>query len=345
MDQQFLFTMLDEMSVSGHEIPLQKKVIAHMQPYCDQVLTDMTGNVICALNPEAEFKVMLAGHVDEIGLVVTQIQDDGLVRVAESGGIEPSTYPGHQVVIHGYAKKVYGVVIHSEEVDKAELKASELHIDIGAKDRAEAKKWIREGDPVHLNTYHQLMENGRLSARAVDDRAGVFIVMEALKRARELGCRIGVYSASTVGEETNSRGAYWAGSRIRPDMAIVVDVTYAQDYPGAKPQETGFVELGKGPVICNGALSHRKVNDLLMACAEKAGIPYQMEAAAGKTYTDADILHFTGQGVVTALVSLPLRYMHTPGEMCALSDVENTIELLAQFLCAINADTDLDPFH
>lgn len=345
MNKEFLYSLLDSMSVSGHEIELQKTVIAEMTPHCDKILTDYTGNVISVLNPDAPFKVLLTGHIDEIGLIVTHIQDNGLLRVARSGGIYPSTYPGHSVVVHGYAEIVYGTVIHSKETEKAELKAGDLYIDIGAKDAADARKYVQEGDPIHLNTYHQEMLNGFLSARAIDDRGGAFIVLEALKRAREKGCRIGVYAATTVGEETTMRGAYWAGSAIQPDVAIAVDVTFAKDYPGTDPKESGNVRLGGGPVLCNSSIASKKVNGLLKTCAKNAGIPYQMESYMGMTHTDADKIHFSGTGVVTTLVSLPLRYMHSPSEVCHLDDIENSIELLSEFLCHISEDTDLDPFH
>ena len=345
MNKEFLYTLLDSMSVSGHEISLQKKVIAEMQPHCHEIRTDHTGNVISILNPDAPFKVMLAAHIDEIGLIVTHIQENGLLRVAKSGGIYTRTYPGHQVVIHGCSGAVYGVVVNNKDLDKTELKPGDLHIDIGARDAADARKFVQEGDPVHLNTYHQEMINGLLSARAVDDRGCAFIILEALKRAKERGCQIGVYAATTVGEETTMRGAHWAGNGILPNVAIAVDVTYAQDYPGTNPQESGKVELGKGPVLCNSSISNRKVNALLKQCAADREIPYQVESFIGRTGTDADKLHLAGSGVVTALVSLPLRYMHSPSEVCHLDDVENAIELLSEFLCRISADTDLDPFH
>lgn len=344
MNKKFLYTLLDSMSVSGHEISLQKKVIAEMTPHCDEIRTDCTGNVICVLNPGASFKVLLAGHIDEIGLIVTHIQEDGLLRVAKAGGIYPAVYPGHQVVVHGYAQTVYGAVVHARGTEKQELKDSDLIIDIGAKDAADARQYVQEGDPVHLNTYHQEMLNSHLCARAIDDRGGAFIVLEALKRAKEKGCRIGVYAATTVGEETTMRGAHWAGSAVAPNVAIAVDVTYAQDYPGANPQESGNVKLGGGPVICNSSMANRKVNDLLKACAREKGIPYQMESFIGRTGTDADKIHFTGSGVVTALLSLPLRYMHSPSEVCHLADIENSIELLAEFLCRVSEETSLDPF-
>lgn len=345
MNKEFLYTLLDSMSVSGHEISLQKKVIAEMTPYCDKILTDYTGNVISVLNPDADFKVMLAGHIDEIGLIITHIQGDGLLKVAKAGGIRARMYPGHQVVIHGEKGPVYGVVINSKAMNKADLEASDLYIDIGAKDSQDARQYVQEGDPVHLNTYHQELQNGYLSARAIDDRGGAFIILEALKRAKDRGCAIGVYAATTVGEETTMRGAHWAGSSIMPNVAIAVDVTYAQDYPGTSPEESGNVKLGKGPVICNSSIANKKVNALLKTCAQDRQIPYQVESFIGRTGTDADKIHTAGTGVTTALLSLPLRYMHSPSEVCHMDDIENAIELLAEFLCRVDAQTDFDPFH
>ena len=343
MNQEFLFEMLDTMSVSGHEIGLQKKVIKEMTPYADQIRTDKTGNVICVLNPEADFKVLLAGHIDEIGLIVTHIRADGLLKVAKAGGIRAHAYPGHQVMIHHGENVIAGVVILNDAM-KGDIKDKDLYIDIGAKDADDARKYVEEGDPVHLNTYHLPLQNDLLCARAIDDRGGAFIVLEALKKAKEMGCQIGVYAATTVGEETTMRGAYWAASTVKPDVAIAVDVTYAQDYPGTDPAESGDVKLGAGPVICNSSVANKKVNDLLKQCARENDIPYQLESFLGRTGTDADKMHQTGEGLVTALLSLPLRYMHSPSEVCHLSDIKHTINLLASFLCTINGTTNIDPF-
>ena len=160
-----------------------------------------------------------------------------------------------------------------------------------------------------------------------------------------MGCSVGVYAATTVGEETTGRGSHWVGSAIRPDVAIVTDVTFASDYPGVDAKQSGEVKLGCGGVLCNSSIGSRKVNDLLKAVAKEHNIPYQIESYMGRTYTDADNLHVTGTGVVTALLSLPLRYMHCPSEVCHMDDIENCIELLAQFLCSIDGSIDLDPFH
>ena len=255
-------------------------------------------------------------------------------------------------IAHGFVKsidiseaeKVPGVVILNEAMTKGDIKDKDLYIDIGAKDAADASKYVEAGDPVHLHTYHLPLHNDLLCARGIDDRGGAFIVLEALKKAREMGCKIGVYVATTVGEETTMRGAYWAASRVKPDVAIAVDVTYAQDYPGTDPAESGDVKLGAGPVICNSSIANKKVNELLKACAKEKDIPYQIESFLGRTGTDADKMHQSGEGVVTALLSLPLRYMHSPSEVCHFSDIEYAINLLAAFLCTVNSDTNLDPF-
>ncbi len=344
MNKDFLYTLLDSMSVSGYEIPLQKKVIEEMTPYCDKIMTDYTGNVTSVLNPDAPFKVMLSAHIDEIGLIVTHIQGDGMLKVGRVGGIRPHVYPGHQVVVYGYNQTVFGTVVNNSDMGKGDLKDSSLTIDIGAKDKDDARKYVQEGDPIHLHTYHAEMLNGYLSARGVDDRGCAFIILEALKRAKERGCKIGVYATTSVGEETTMRGAHWASSRIKPDVAIAVDVTFAQDYPGTDPQESGDVSLGKGPVICNGSICNKKLNELMKSCAKSNEIPYQMESAIGRTGTDADLIHFAGEGYVTALLSLPLRYMHSPSEVCHFDDIENAIKLLTELLCTIDENTDLNPF-
>ena len=287
MNKNFLYTLLDSMSVSGHEIPLQKKVIAEMTPHCDEIRTDYTGNVICVANPDAPFKVLLTGHIDEIGLIVTHIQGDGLLRVTKAGGIRARQYPGHQVVVHGISGPVYGAVIPTD-ADKKDIKDQDLYIDIGAKDAEDARKYVREGDPAHFHSYHQEMLNGFLSARAVDDRGCAFIILEALKRAKELGAEIGIYAATTVGEETTMRGAHWACSAVEPNLAIAVDVTYATDYPGSEPECTGKVKLGGGPVLCLSSIVNAKANALLEACAADHNIPVQKEIAVGRTGTDAD---------------------------------------------------------
>lgn len=344
MNKEFLYSLLDTMSVTGYEIPIQKKVIAEMTPCVDEIRTDLTGNVYSIINPDAPFRVLLAGHIDEIGLVVTLIQEDGLVRVTRAGGIYPHVFPGHQVVIHGAKGPVYGAVVNYHGLVKESLKAEDFYIDIGARDGDDARQHVQTGDPVILNTGHQEMINNLLTSRAIDDRAGAFILLEALKRAKERGCKVCVTTATTVGEETNKRGAVWANNAVKPHVAIAVDVTYCTDVPGTHPEAGGMVRLGKGPVLCNSTLINKKFNEMLKAIAAERNIPYQVETYLNRTCTDIDELHLYGSNVATALISLPLRYMHSPAEVCSLDDIENCIELIAEFLCRVDENTDFDPF-
>lgn len=250
------------------------------------------------------------------------------------GGIIPFTYPGQQIMVHTKNGIVYGVVeARRESFENKELSAKDFLIDIGASTKEEALSQVSLGDVLTLDTHIRQMMNGRFTARALDDRLGVFIIMEALRRAKEKGCTAGVYAASTVGEETTKNGAYWCSSRIRPDLAVVVDVTYCSDYGDKETTEAGTVELGKGPVLCNSPTIAKKLNEKMEQSAANIQISLQREAASGLTYTDGDKIHFSNQGVPMVLVSIPLRYMHTPAEVADKKDVEGCIELIAEFLC------------
>lgn len=333
MNEQFLNEILNQVSVSGYEEPVQEVVKTYMEHTADEIREDEMGNVICILNPESERRIMLSAHADEIGVMVSNITENGRLQVVDRGGIIAGTYPGQQIKVHMPDQDVYGVVEGRRELFKnSELKATDFLIDIGANSREEALEKVALGAPVVPDTHIRAMMNGRFTARALDDRLGVFIIMEALKRAKEKGCKAGVYAASTVGEETTKSGAYWTSARIKPHLAIVVDVTYCSDYSGMNPAETGTVELGKGPVLCNSPIVVKKLNQKMEACAQKAGIPVQREAASRLTCTDGDKIHFSNEGVPMVLVSIPLRYMHTPAEVADEKDVEGCIELIAEFL-------------
>lgn len=203
------------------------------------------------------------------------------------------------------------------------------HVNVGAK--------LLTGDPIVPDTHIRKMTNGKFTARALDDRLGVYIIMEAIKRAKELGCKVGVYGASTTGEETTKTGAFWTSTRINPTLAIVVDVTYTSDCSGMNPAEMGTVLLGGGPVLCNSPIVVKTLNAKMEECAKKVGIPVQREAASRLSYTDGDKIHFSNQGVPMVLVSIPLRYMHMPAEVADEKDVEGCVELIAQFLANYNA--------
>ena len=345
MNKEFLFDMLKTASVSGNETELEKKIYDYMQDKADLVTVDELGTVTAALNPTADFKVLAAGHADEIGLMVSAIGSDGMLMVTKIGGIYPTTYPGHKVRVHTKNGVLFGAVANSREIAKnKDLKASDLRIDIGATDREDACNYVELGDTVTFDTDVRELLNGRISGRALDDRLGAFIVMEALAKAREKGASVGCYAVATAGEETTANGAYFSASRVKPNIAIAVDVTYTSDNCGISEAETGHIAVGKGPVICNNPSIHKKVNEQLRACAQKLGMAIQTEAASGHTGTDGDIMHKTGIGVPFALISIPLRYMHNPAEVGSLKDVQDCIDLLAEFFVSCSQDMNLKPF-
>ena len=345
MDREFLFDMLRTGSVSGNETELEKKIYDYMKDKADDVQADELGNVTACINPTSPFKVLLAGHADEIGLMVTAIGADGTLMVTHIGGVYATTYPGHKVRIYTKNGVIYGAVANSRSIAKnSDLKTSDLRIDIGAKDKEDALKYVQLGDTVTFDTDVRMLQNDCITGRALDDRLGAFIVMQALAKAREKGASVGCYSVSTTGEETTGNGAYFTASRVRPNIAIAVDVTYTSDNCGISEADTGDISVGKGPVICNNPSVHKKVNEYLRKSAERLGMELQTEAASGRTGTDGDTMHLTGIGVPFALVSIPLRYMHNPDEVGSLRDVQECIDLLAEFLVNCTEDMELKPF-
>ena len=345
MDKEFLFDLLKTGSVSGNEAELEKKIYDYMQGRADLVTVDEMGNVTAAVNPSAPFRVLIAGHADEIGLMVSAVGSDGALMVRKLGGIYTNGYPGHKVRIYTRHGIIYGAVANSRSIARnKDLEPSDLRIDIGAKDREDALKYVELGDTVTFDTDCRELLNGLITGRALDDRVGAFIVMEALAKAKIRGASVGCYAAATTGEETTGNGGYFTASRVRPNIAVAVDVTYTSDNCGISDAETGAVAVGGGPVICNNPSIHKKVNALLRDCAARLDMPVQTEAASGHTGTDGDTMHRTGIGVPFALVSIPLRYMHNPAEVCSLKDIEDCIDLLAEFFVSCTADMDLKPF-
>ena len=345
MNKEFLFELLKTGSVSGNEEELEKKIYDYMQGKADVVTVAELGSVTAAVNPEASFKILAAGHADEIGLMVSAIGSDGTLMVKKIGGVYPTTYPGHKVRVYTKNGVLYGAVANSRDIAKnKDLKVSDLRIDIGAKDKADAQKYVDLGDTVSFDTDCRELLNDRITGRALDDRLGAFIVMEALAEAKKKGASVGCYAVSTTGEETTGNGAYFASSRVKPNIAIAVDVTFTSDNCGISEAENGDVALDKGPVLCNNPSIHKKLNAALRACAEKLNMEVQTEAAGGHTGTDGDTMHQTGIGVPFALISIPLRYMHNPNEVGSLKDVQACIDLLAEFFASCTADMDLKPF-
>ncbi len=342
MNKDFLFEMLNTPSPSGNEVELQKKIEKEMEPYVEKTIKDYTGNLINIINPNHKYKVLLCGHVDEISLMVTKIMDNGMIKVVANGGINPNLYHGSRVKIIHEGKEILGVS-HVNNSSKDKVLTRDLVIDIGVKTADEAKKYVSIGDYVIHDIEAKDMLNDFVTCRALDNRVGAFVVNEALKRAKELNAKVGVYAASTVGEETTMRGAYWACSKVKPAFAVIVDVTYATDYPGAYTCDMD-VKLEHGGVLCLSSIIHPKLNKLFEGVAQKLNYNLQYEAAPRGTGTDGDEIIKTAGGTPVVLLSIPLRNMHSPVEMISLKDVNEIIELIANVLVKIENGFDLSLF-
>jgi endoglucanase len=292
--------------------------------------------------------VAIVGHIDEIGLIVHHIDDDGFLWFTGVGGWDPVILVGQRVEIATRDGVVLGVVgkkpIHLLKTDEDRKKAPELkglHIDIGAKDGDEARSLVRIGDVAVIAGEPQELPNGRLISRALDNRLGCFVALETARLVAEAGGAPGdVYGTAVTQEEITFAGARTTAFSLRPDVAIAVDVTFATDAPGLDEKELGRHRFGSGPVIGRGSTLDPAVFELLHATAEAEGIPFTVAASARSTGTDADALHIAAAGIPTGVVSIPLRYMHSPVEMVELEDVHNTARLLAAFTQALKPDVD-----
>lgn len=333
MEQKLLEMLLNEMSVSGDEFGLQDKLEAYMKPFVDGCERDAIGDGVYTISGSGGRKILMTSHIDEIGLMVTGATAEGFLKVTASGGIQSRTYPGHSVQIKTKNGIVYGsVVLDSAALKGENFSVKDLLIDIGASTKEEALSRVRIGDTAAPDSVIRELMGGRILARGLDDKTGVYVIMEALKRVKEHGSVNTVSAAATAGEETSKHGARWVAERSCPDEAIVVDVTYTSDYEGMRSAEWGEVFLGKGPVLCINPICDKKMNQTLMEIAEQEGIPYQIEVSGGRSCTDADEIHFAGNGVPVALVSIPLRYMHSPAEVADSRDLEYTVRLLEAYL-------------
>ncbi|WP_373893150.1 M20/M25/M40 family metallo-hydrolase [Virgibacillus natechei] len=347
-EQDFLVELLQTPSPSSNEMEIQKKWMNNVKGFADEIRTDNAGNVIGVLNPDAPFKVLLAGHSDEIGLVINRIDENGFLHFDKMGGINPKAAVGMKVNVLGYNKTVTGVIgVNAQHHGglKDDFNLEDLFIDCGYKTKEEAEEHVQIGDLGVYKTEPEILMDRYISGRALDNRTGAFIVAEAFKRLAEKGCQVGVYAASTVNEETNMGGAYFAAAGVEPTMAIAVDVTFATDYPGVNTNKHGDIRLEGGPVLAKGAPINRKINKLLENAAQKLNMNIQYELTPRATGTDADKMRLTGQGVPISLVSLPLRYMHSPVETAAINDIDEEIELLVSFISALTAEESLNPLE
>ena len=347
----FLKRLLDSPGPSGFETAPARVWREEAGGFAVGIRADVSGNSYAAVNPEGNPKVMFAGHIDEIGLMVLHIDDDGFLFFSTIGGWDPQVLVGQRVRILAKDGNVPGVIgkraIHLvKHEDRSKVsKPTDLWIDIGAKGKDETLELVRVGDPAVLDTSAMEVRNGRLVSRSMDNRIGAFVVLEALRLLSQDTPTATVHAVATSREEIawTGGGARTAATGLQPLAAIVVDVTHATDFPGVEKKEVGDVRLGGGPVLSRGSVVNPVVFEMLAEAAEDQDIPYQIQAAPKDTGTDADAIHTSHHGIATGVVSVPNRYMHSPNETVELDDLIAAASMLAEFARRVNNNTNFVP--
>lgn len=347
-DISFLERLLDAPGPSGFETRPARVWRAEAGSFAD-AWSDVVGNSYAAVRRDARPLALLAGHIDEIGLQVTHADESGLLYFGGIGGWDPQVLVGQRVRVLGSKGDVPGVIgrkaihlIEPKERDKA-VKVKKLWIDVGAGSREQlAELGVRVGDPAVIDTGMVRLSGDRVASRAIDNRVGAFIVLEALRLVAGQGGRAGAVAVATAQEEIgySGGGARASAFGLAPDVALVVDVTHATDVPEVDKSEVGEHSLGGGPVLTRGSATHPEVFELLAGTAEANDIPYSIQAAPLRTSTDADAIHLARGGIPTGLVSVPNRYMHSPSEMVSVADLFLTARLLAAFVARLDEGID-----
>ena len=346
---EFLKQMVTTPSPSGFEEKLQALCKEYIADHVDEVYKDVHGNQYHVKNPNGELRIMLAGHVDEIALMVNYIDDKGFISFVPIGGIDPSVLDGQRVVVHGAKGPVPGVIgrraIHlTDPEDRGKpLKMHEMWVDIAAKNKADAEKVTAVGDPITIDQGFLELRNNNVVARAMDDRIGAFVVLEAMRLLAKRKINCAVYCVTTVQEEVGLRGATTSAYGCNPHAGVAVDVSHATDHPNCDNKRYGACTLGGGPILSKGANINPVVAKTLADTAEKKKIPVQMEAAPRGTGTDANAMQLSRGGVATGLISIPNRYMHSPVEVVNLKDVQNASTLIAEWIAGLKATQSFIP--
>ena len=342
----FLTELLKAKSPSGAEAQAQAVYDRHVKPHADAYANDALGNRLATLHLKGGPTLMLAGHMDELGLIITYVNKDGFLYFDTIGGHDRSIISGRRVIIQTAAGPVKGVTgkraIHlMDEGDRKKVpEIHEIWIDIGAKSKAEALKRVSIGDVATYDHEFELISGSIGTARAFDNKVGAYIVGETLVRlAQEKGrLQAKVVAVATTQEEIGVRGAQTSAFAADPHVALIVDVGHATDHPDCDLRKYGETKLGAGPILCRGPNINPKVFERLLACARKAKLPFQLEADPRPTGTDARAVQVARAGVACGLASIPLRYMHTPSEVVDLEDVENCVRLFVAFARSIARD-------
>jgi endoglucanase len=345
----FLKNLLRSPSPSGFERPVQEIVRSWARPLADEVRTDRHGNVIAVLHPEGQPRVMLAGHCDQIGLMVQHVDDNGFLYVQPIGGWDMQILLGQNLTVWTKSGPVTAVLsrkaphlLTSEDRSKVP-QFVDVWLDIGARDRKEAESLVTLGDPVTLELGYREMLNGLVTAPGLDDKVGVWTVMETLRLLRGKPMQAAVYCVSTVQEEIGLRGATTSAYGIHPALGVAVDVCHATDTPGNDKKQLGETKLGVGPALFRGANINPRVFESLEKTALKHEIPMQVRGSPRATGTDANVMQLSRDGVATGLVGIPNRYMHSPVEVVCLEDLERSARLLAEFCTSVTPQMDWTP--
>ncbi len=339
----FLEKYLNNAAPTGYEWTGQKLWMDYLKPYVDEFITDTYGTAVGVINPKAKYKVVIEGHADEISWYVNYISDNGLIYVIRNGGSDHQIAPSKIVNVHtknGIVKGVFGwPAIHTRSRVKEEPpKPDNITIDVGAKDKEEVEKMgIHVGCVITYPDEFHILNGDKFVCRALDNRMGGFMIAEVARLLKENNKELpfGLYITNSVQEEIGLRGAEMITHTIKPDVAIVTDVTHDTTTPMIEKKKEGHLEIGKGPVVAYAPAVQQKLRDLITETAEDKKIPFQRSALSRATGTDTDAFAYSNGGVASALISLPLRYMHTTVEMVHKEDVEHVIKLIYESLLNI----------
>lgn len=337
--KELLKKLSNSHGISGYEDEIREIIKDELQNHVDDIRIDTLGNIIAVKEGESP-SIMLSAHMDEIGLMVKSIDKNGFIRFIKLGGWYDAVLLNSRVALHTEKGKIYGVIgskpphLMKDEEKKKVIKAEEMFIDIGARNKEEVEKaGVKIGTPITLDVEMKELINDTITGKAIDNRAGIAMMIEAIKNTKSDAT---IYAVGTVQEEVGLKGARTSAYGLNPDLAIVCEVAVAGDHPGIKEEES-IIKLGEGPVITvvdaggRGLITQQKILKWLTKTAEKEGIKYQLEVSEGGT-TDAAVIHISKAGIPCGVISVPTRYMHSGVEVISLKDLEDSIKLLSKAL-------------
>ncbi|RFC55287.1 M42 family metallopeptidase [Brumimicrobium aurantiacum] len=349
--KDFLKKYLNNAAPTGFEAPGQKMWLEYIKPYIDDYMVDNYGTVVGIINPEAKYKVVIEAHADEISWFVHYITDDGFIYVRRNGGSDHMIAPSKRVNIHtdkGIVKAVFGwPAIHTRHENDPKPSLKNITLDCGCSDKEEVEKLgVHVGCVVTFEDDFMILNEKRYVGRALDNRVGGFMIAQVARMLKETNTELpfGLYIVNSVQEEIGLRGAQMIAQKIKPDVAIITDVCHDTNTPMINKKEQGDLKGGKGPVLTYGPAVQNNLLKLIIEAAEKEEIPFQRLAASRATGTDTDAFAYSNEGVPAALISLPIRYMHTTVEMTHEEDVANTIKLILASIKKIENNQDFRYF-